>query len=35
MTAILLARRLIETFGTPFVVDGRELPLGASIGRAG
>ena len=30
----LLARRLTETFATPFVVDGRELPLGASIGRA-
>jgi diguanylate cyclase (GGDEF)-like protein len=32
--ADLLARRLDETFATPFVVDGHELSLGASIGRA-
>jgi diguanylate cyclase len=32
--ADLLARRLTETFATPFLVDGHELCLGASIGRA-
>jgi diguanylate cyclase (GGDEF)-like protein len=32
--ADLLARRLTETFAVPFVVDGHELRLGASIGRA-
>jgi diguanylate cyclase (GGDEF)-like protein len=32
--ADLLARRLAGTFATPFVVDGRALSLGASIGRA-
>jgi len=32
--ADLLAGRLTETFALPFVVDGHELHLGASIGRA-
>lgn len=29
-----LAERIVETLGTPFVVDGRELSIGASVGIA-